>query len=157
MDNVRTDGTERPTLDDTFFAVAGIFAERSTCPDGARHGCVITIDDRVVATGYGSPAIGFPPCKKCWLREEFARTGVKNWSVCPAIHAEVNAVACAARNGVSILYATAWVTREPCERCYAVFHSAGIAEVCWPEALTGEKRATHYIRRVLQIPVSESW
>lgn len=131
--DIRTDSTERPSLADTFFTVARAFAERSTCPDGARHGCVITVDDRVIATGYGSPPIGMPACPTCYLRDEFARTGRKDWSVCPAVHAEANAVACAARNGVSTKGASAWVTREPCEQCYAILKAAGIAKVFWSQ------------------------
>lgn len=129
---MRTDKTPRPTLDDTFFEIARVLAERSTCPEGARHGCVITVDNRIIATGYGSPAIGVTPCKKCWLREKYQATGIKDWSVCPAVHAEANAVACAARNGISTRGGIAWITREPCERCYALLRSAGIVNFRWP-------------------------
>jgi dCMP deaminase len=119
----------RPSLEETYLAVAALLAERSSCPDGARHGCVITVDDRIVATGYGSPAQSVAPCERCWLREEFIRTGIKDWSVCPAVHAEINAVATAARNGVSIHGGTAYVTREPCEACRRVLLNAGVATV----------------------------
>lgn len=132
MSQHRTDGSLRPTLDDTFFAIAQILAERSTCPEGARHGCVITVDNRIIATGYGSPAIGVAPCEKCWLREKYEATGIKDWSVCPSIHAEANAVACAARNGISTQGGVAWITREPCERCATLLRSAGITYFRWP-------------------------
>lgn len=123
----RTDGSTRPTRRAVFLTVAETLAALSTCPEGARHGAVITVDDRIVATGYGSPAAGVSPCGECWLRKKFAETGVKDWSVCPAVHAEANAVACAARNGVSVLGGTAWVTRDPCEACARLLKNAGLA------------------------------
>lgn len=119
----------RPSLKATYLAMAALLAERSSCPDGARHGCVITVDDRIVATGYGSPAQGVTPCERCWLREKFLETGIKDWSVCPAVHAEVNAVATAARNGVSIRGGTVYVTREPCKPCRHVLVNAGVAAI----------------------------
>jgi len=150
----RTDSSERPSLADTFLAVARVFAERSTCPGGARHGCVITVDDRVIATGYGSPPIGAPACPTCYLRDEFARTGKKDWSVCPSIHAEANAVACAARNGVSTKGATAWVTREPCERCYALLRAAGIIKVYWSQGANMDGKRIDTPSKEFQVPVS---
>ncbi len=128
----RTDKTERPSLDQTFLAIAAVLAERSTCPDGARHGAVITIDNRIVATGYGSPAAGVDPCERCWLREHRARTGVKDFSVCPSVHAEANAVATAARNGISVLGGHVWVTRMPCDGCWRLLINAGLAHAFWP-------------------------
>lgn len=130
----RTSGGFRPSLAETFLAVATALAERSTCPDGARHGCVITVDDRIVATGYGSPASGVAPCDVCHLRKKFVETGVKDFSVCPAVHAEANAVACAAFNGVSVRGGTAWVTRGPCDGCRRLLRNAGINMIAWPGA-----------------------
>src|SRR5262245_49260748 len=129
---MRTDRTRRPTIGETFLAVAQILAERSTCPEGARHGAVITVHDRVVATGYGSPAAGAPPCRECWLRKRFAETGVKDWSVCPSVHAEANAVASAARIGAPIMGGVIWVTREPCAACARLLLNAGVVMARWP-------------------------
>jgi dCMP deaminase len=154
--SMRTDKTSRPELDDTFFEIARALAERSTCPDGARHGCVITVDNRVIATGYGSPGVGVPPCERCWLREKYAETGVKDWSVCPSIHAEANAVACAARNGVSTRGAVAWVTRAPCERCRVLLLSAGIERVHWPLSANSSKKNLVLPSEEIQISLAES-
>jgi len=72
------------------------------------------------------------PCAQCWLREKFARTGKKDWSVCPSVHAEANAVATAARNGVSVLAGRIYVSREPCDACYRLLANAGVATATWP-------------------------
>jgi dCMP deaminase len=125
----RTDGTFRPSIDAAFLDIAEILAGRSTCPSGARHGAVIAVDRRIVATGYGSPAIGVAPCERCWLREKFAETGVKDWSVCPSCHAELNAIIFAARAGVSVLGGTLYVTKDPCEPCRRALVNAGITRI----------------------------
>lgn len=125
----RTDGTPRPMLDDVFMEVADVLATRSTCPDGARHGAVAVLHGHIVATGYGSPAAGVAPCDECWLRKKFKETGVKDWSVCPSVHAEANVVAAAAKFGTSLWGATVYLTREPCEACLRLLVNAGVADV----------------------------
>jgi dCMP deaminase len=76
--------------------------------------------------GYGSPPVGVPPCRECWLRLEKERTGKKDWSVCPSVHAEANAVAMAAKFGVSVAGASAYVTAEPCDECLRLLANAGV-------------------------------
>lgn len=128
---LRTDGSPRPLLDDMFMVVAEAIATRSTCPDGARHGAVIVLDGHIVATGYGSPAAGVPPCQRCWLRESEKETGAKDWSTCPSVHAEANAVAMAAKFGHALWGARAYVTRDPCSQCLRLLHNAGVLEVAY--------------------------
>lgn len=131
----RTDDKDiRPTPEATFWAIAKIVAERSTCPSGARHGAVlVSAEGRILSVGYGSPASGHPPCDTCWLRKKFLETGVKDWSVCPSIHAEINALANAARVGVSTVGAVLYVTKKPCDRCWDTLHNAGISEFRWEQ------------------------
>ena len=107
-------------------AIAGVLAERSSCPEGARHGAVVVLDDRVIASGYGSPSVGEIPCAKCWLRVHFAETGIKDWSLCPAVHAEANAIINAARHGVPVKGGTLYVTKTPCGHCRRILKNAGI-------------------------------
>lgn len=52
-------------------------------------------------------------------------------SDCYAIHAEVDAIATAARTGESLYGATIFVTRYPCEACARAIVSAGIKEVVY--------------------------
>ena len=130
--NQRTDGSTRPTMDDVLDEVALVLAQRSTCPEGARHGAVIAVDGRIVATGYGSPATGDAPCERCWLREKFALTGIKDWTVCPSVHAEANAIGHAARYGVSVAGGTLHVTRPPCDPCRRLLRNAGVRNFTTP-------------------------
>lgn len=125
----RTESDHRPSADFVWRNVAAQIAERSTCPDGARHGCVLVKDGYMIAAGYGSPARGVDPCAECWLRKKKRETGEKDWSVCPSVHAEVNVIATAARLGVSVEGAVAYITKNrPCDPCYRVLVNAGVAE-----------------------------
>lgn len=49
------------------------------------------------------------------------------------VHAELNAIAAAARTGVSLLGATAYVTLSPCAGCAAVMKQVGITRVVYGE------------------------
>ncbi len=124
--SLRTDGTPRPLLDEMFMAVAGTVATRSTCPSGARHGALLVRDGHVIATGYGSPPTSIPPCGKCWLRETEKATGKKDWSVCPSVHAELNAILMAAKFGIAVEGSTMYITRDPCDPCLRAMMNAGV-------------------------------
>lgn len=125
----RTDGSERPSFSTNMLDIAHVLALRSTCPSGARHGAVIVLDRRIVATGYGSPPEGSAPCERCWLRESFEKTGVKDWSVCPSNHAEANAVANAARTGARVEGGVVFVTKRPCGACLKLLQASGLNAV----------------------------
>jgi dCMP deaminase len=129
IDRLRTDNTFRPALAETFLTIAKVLAERSTCPDGARHGAVITVDGYIIATGYGSPSVCAAPCERCWLREEYERTGKKNWDVCPSVHAELNCLLTAAKLGVSVKGGTLHCTKTPCDNCRRTLANAGVTEI----------------------------
>lgn len=134
MSEKRTDGTIRPDPADVFLEIAHIISSRSTCPDGARHGAVLVSEDGyILSTGYGSPMRNCDPCPTCYLRDEFERTGVKNWNVCPSVHAEVNALLAAARNGVAIKGSTLYCTKKPCLNCSRQLVNAGVAKVVYFE------------------------
>ncbi len=120
--------------------MAQVLASRSTCPDGARHACILVREGHVLAMGYGSPAAGVPPCQECWLRKEKERTGKKDWNVCPSVHAEPNAIAMAAKFGVSVEGAQAYLTTEPCDQCLRLLMNAGVVEYLFKDG-TGKPHA----------------
>lgn len=49
------------------------------------------------------------------------------------LHAELNAILKAAREGVSIVGSTLYVTLSPCQQCAAMIAAAGITRVVWEE------------------------
>lgn len=112
---------ERPTWDQQFAEIAALTARRGTC-DRSQVGCVITVQNRIVASGYNGAVAGAPHCDEVGHRME--------GSACVrTVHAEANAIADAARRGVSVESGTAYVTRIPCINCAKLLVSAGILRV----------------------------
>lgn len=117
--------SNRPTWEDYFFDLAHLVSTRASCPS-RKVGCVI-IDDQnfVLATGYnGAPSGTFHCDEKC-----VARQSGKDYHLCKAVHAEMNAVAYAARRGVSLDNSVAYVTTSPCVLCARVMIQAGIVKI----------------------------
>ena len=106
--------------DATFLGLAERFARRSKDPS-TKVGCVIVGPDREVRSmGYNGLPRGVED-----LAERMERPAKYLWTS----HAEENAVAQAARIGVSLKECTAYVTHFPCARCARAMIQAGIIAV----------------------------
>lgn len=108
---------ERPTRTDTLLTVAYAMAERATCTR-LQVGCVAAINGRILSTGYNGAPAGTPHCTH-------PKSEVCNRSV----HAEANAIAYAARHGVSLEGAELFATDSPCYTCACLLINAGIKAV----------------------------
>jgi dCMP deaminase len=107
----------RPTRNDMLMEIAGVVAKRSTC-NRLAVGAVISRDARVLSMGYNGPAASLPHCEHI------------NGQPCDAaVHAEANAVAFAARNGIATNETILYVTHSPCLKCSQLIVNAGI-HVC---------------------------
>lgn len=109
---------DRPSWDDYFMATALLMASRSAC--GRLHvGCVLVSSgehrNRIVAAGYNGFLPGTPHQSR--LRDGHEQA---------TVHAEQNAIADAARRGVSVAGATAYVSHFPCVNCAKVLAAAGV-------------------------------
>ncbi|MCR5183952.1 MAG: dCMP deaminase [Opitutales bacterium] len=114
-------GTERPSWDEYFMAMALLVALRSAC--GRLHvGCVLVSSgkypNRVIAAGYNGFLPGAPHCSQVRDGHEQA-----------TVHAEQNAISDAAKRGVSVQGAIAYITHFPCINCAKILAAAGISEV----------------------------
>ena len=120
---------ERPTWDEYFLMLAKLAATRSTClafPVGA----VIVKNKQVVATGYNGSPSGSAHC----TTQGYCYPGLSSCDASKAmpsraVHAEANAIAQAAKHGISTDGASIYVTLEPCLSCLKLIISAGIYEV----------------------------
>ena len=131
----------RPNWDEYFLMMAKLAATRSTClafPVGA----VIVKDRQVLATGYnGSPA-GSAHCTE----QGFCYPGLSSCDASKelpsrAVHAEANALAQAAKHGISTEGAKIYVTLEPCLSCLKLVISAGIHEVYYETSFNNGSKA----------------
>lgn len=117
---------DRPSRDQVFMLVARAFALRSTCPR-AHVGAVIVQENRIVSTGYNGALPDQPHCTDVGCE-------VKGISGCTrAMHAEANAVAFAARQGVPIVSGTMYCTHSTCVTCARLIASAGIGAFVYME------------------------
>jgi len=132
----------RLTRSELWVEQAKLYARRSTCPR-AHVGCVIVRNKRAIAAGYNGAPPGLPHCEDvgCDQPMEWSTRGVMEggpvWQPSQgcrrAVHAEANAIAHAARFGISIVGGVLYCTHEPCMPCSQLLVSAGIAGVYWAE------------------------
>jgi dCMP deaminase len=117
----------------SFLNIAREIAAASTCTRG-NVGAVIVQDRRIVSTGYNGAPPGMPHCTDvgCMLidyTEADPRLQVIETGCQRAIHAELNAIAWAARHGVATDGGIMYCTSEPCLKCAQSILAAGIGEV----------------------------
>lgn len=125
-----TEDYKRPTWDEYFMEVANAIAKRATCSRG-RSGCVIARDCTLLVTGYvGSPK-GFPHCDDVGhqMKKMLHEDGTVTEHCVRTVHAEQNAIAQAARLGVSIEGATLYCRMTPCRVCAMLIINCGIRRV----------------------------
>jgi len=112
---------ERPSWDAYFMATALLMASRSSC-ERLHVGCVIVSGgeqkNRIIAAGYNGFLPGAPHTSRVRDGHEQA-----------TVHAEQNAIADAARRGVSLEGATVYITHFPCINCAKILAAAGIRRI----------------------------
>jgi dCMP deaminase len=123
-------------------------ALRASC-DRGKSACIIVKDNRILATGYVGAPSGIPSCDEIghqlvkrfevsqqeWelMEDGKAATLIPNHHFSThcirTVHAEQNAIINCARNGISTLGATMYVTMTPCSVCARMIIQAGIEKV----------------------------
>jgi dCMP deaminase len=120
----------RLSWDQYFMRIASLVADRATCTR-AKIGAVIVKDKNVIATGYnGSPA-GHPHCTDvgCLVYVSRNPDGEEEENCFRTIHAEINAIAQAAKHGVEINEADIYITASPCYHCLKTLMNTGIKRI----------------------------
>lgn len=121
----------RPDWDHYFMKFAEAASVRATC-DRKHVGAVIVVNRRVCATGYNGSVAGLPHC-------DDAGHDMVNSHCVRTVHAELNALAQAARHGVPIAGATVYTTASPCWDCFRVLVNAGIKRLVYQEPYRAEE------------------
>ena len=121
---------DRLTWDQYFMTITQQVAERSTC-NRAKVGAVIVRDRNILATGYNGAPAGMPHCTDagCLIYESKTPYGEVEQNCFRTIHAEINAIAQAAKNGSNIKDSSIYVTHTPCIHCIKVLVNTGIKNV----------------------------
>ena len=120
---------ERPDWQTYFLGIAEAVSRRATCPR-ASVGAVIVANGRILASGYNGAPSGKPHCDLytgCRLVDGHCQT---------AVHAEVNAIASAARFGIAIEGAQIYVWgKEVCPNCRKLIAACGMIIAGWHEVV----------------------
>lgn len=115
----------RPTWPEYFFELASVTSKRATCPR-LSVGCVLVKGNRVLSQGYNGALKNCPQC------DEVGCKMVEGHCV-RSVHAETNAIAQAARHGISVEGADAYLTHQPCHRCELLLRASGIMLIHWQQ------------------------
>ena len=150
---------KRPSWDQYFMTITQQVAERSTCLR-AKVGAVIVRDRSIVATGYNGAPAGMPHCLDvgCLVYESRNPDGEIEQNCFRTIHAEMNAITQAARNGSAIRDADIYETHTPCIHCMKVLINTGVKTVFYgvPYKLhTIEDLLAHARVKLVQVPPIE--
>ena len=143
-----------PSWDTYFHNICIAVASKSSCL--SRHiGAILVRDHSIVSTGFNGPSRGVPHCgydrltkdklirdlmpqgrdTMQWVESHCPRAILKyesgtHMELCPAQHAEVNAIIDAARKGASTIGTTLYMNCIiPCKNCFGALINAGIVEI----------------------------
>ncbi|NTU53248.1 MAG: dCMP deaminase family protein [Chlorobiaceae bacterium] len=113
-----------------FMSVAHLISRRATCTRG-HIGAVIVRDNNILSTGYNGAPSGLPHCNEvnCKIYRSTHPDGTVEENCVNTIHAEMNAIAQAAKHGVSIKDADIYITASPCIHCLKVLINVGIRTI----------------------------
>jgi dCMP deaminase len=113
-----------------FMSVAHLISRRATCTRG-HIGAVIVRDNNILSTGYNGAPSGLPHCNEvnCKIYKSTHPDGTIEENCVNTIHAEINAIAQAAKHGVSIKDADIYITASPCIHCLKVLINVGIKTI----------------------------
>jgi len=117
--------------DNNFLNIAEEISSASKCVS-KQVGAVIVKDGRILSTGYNGTPPGYQNCCDHW--DGKYTKDHHEWSKTYEIHAEMNAIIWAAREGISIKDATIYVTLEPCSQCSKNLIASGIKRIVYSKS-----------------------
>ena len=126
------------TWDDTFMSIANTIAMRSK-GNRLKVGAVLVRDKRILSIGYNGLPSGYTPDV---LEDE------NNTTKPDVIHAELNCILNAAKEGIQLQGSTLYVTHSPCRHCAALIKQAGITVVIYQSIYrdtSGLDKLTEYL------------
>jgi dCMP deaminase len=133
---------KRPSWDEYFMRITDIVGSRGTC-DRGRSGCVITKDKRIISTGYVGSPIGIAHCDDIGheMHTVTHPDGSQSRHCIRTTHAEQNAIAQAARNGIALEGSALYCKMTPCYTCAKMIINAGIKRVVCEKDYHAGKRS----------------
>jgi dCMP deaminase len=122
-----------------FLDIAEKISEMSHCISH-KVGCILVKDGRIISTGYNGTPAGFKNCddhfdvlgiSQMKYLDDKTRKIHHDFSEKFEIHAEINAILCAARNGISIEGSILYTSLHPCYNCLKMICNSGIKTIIY--------------------------
>jgi dCMP deaminase len=134
--------------DINFINIAHEIATGSKCV--SKHTWAIIVkDNRILSTGYNGTPAWYINCDEYW-KWEYTQDH-HDWSYKYEIHAEMNALIWAARNGIKIEWATLYSTYQPCFDCTRAIIAWGIKKIVYKE------KYKHYTGEEAEKFITDCW
>jgi len=170
---IRTTPDQNLKWDTYFHSICAAVASKSPCLS-RKIGAILVKDHSIVSTGFNGPSRGVPHCghdrvmkdstfddsmfdlvpadiRKSRFKTECPRkilgyASGTHMELCPAQHAEENAISNAARLGVSTVGTTLYMNCViPCKNCFGTLINAGIAEIVVDDTVVYDKHTQFLI------------
>jgi dCMP deaminase len=121
-----------------FLEVSHNISKLSTCAS-RQIGVVYVKEGRILSTGYNGVPSGTTHCNEIFDINDPAYDRVKHteWSSCHEIHAEMNGIIFAARNGINLEGSTVYCTVSPCRDCAKNLINLNIKKIYFREYYDG--------------------
>ena len=145
--------------DEYYLQIADAVCIKSKCLK-KHYGAIIVKNNELISTGFNGPARGEAHCTKC--TKVGSDKDVVEYSSCPAIHAEQNAIISASRQEMlgSVLYLSGRdvsgsideiglpIAARPCEICLRLIKNAGIEKVINKNGVIYQRDSEGILREV---------
>lgn len=117
-------------LHKTFLDMIPVLSGLSHCVS-KQVAALIVKDGRIVSTGINGTASGYKNCDDIFNKKFFERKTHHEFSEKYEIHAEMNAILYAAKQGISIDNATIYSNLMPCWNCIKHLSASGIKKIIY--------------------------
>ena len=145
--------------DEYYLQIADAVSIKSKCLK-KHYGAIIVKNNEIISTGFNGPARGEAHCTKC--TKVGSDKDIVEYSSCPAIHAEQNAIISASRQEMlgSVLYLSGRdvsgtieeiglpIAARPCEICLRLIKNAGIEKVINKNGVIYQRDSEGILREV---------
>lgn len=118
------------TLHLTFMRILNEFSKLSHCVS-KKVAAMAVKDGRIIATGINGTAPGYTNCDDIFDENSFDRDLHHQFSNTYEVHAEMNMILYAAKNGISLNDATLYCSMMPCWNCIKHISVTGIKNIIY--------------------------
>ena len=140
------------SLHTTFMHILFEFSKLSHCVS-KQVAAMAVKDGRIISTGINGTAPGYTNCDDIFNKSDFDRELHNQFSNTYEIHAEMNMILYAAKNGISLDGATLYCSMLPCWNCIKHISVTGIKHIIYAKrydmlSLEDEKNIYYYCKKL---------